>query len=131
MQPSHDKAFRPRMVLAYVDSAFSSLAARQFRRLGWEVYLASTAEDAHRLTAALAPLVVIIDTELPEESGWLVCAKLLMDQPKPKIILIGPMYSEESKQRATFLGASGFLGRTDGVTALIAEVRGQPLPKSA
>ena len=56
--------FRPRLVLADNRSAQAALTCRQFRRLGWEVHLASTGPEARRLTRLLAPQVVILATAL-------------------------------------------------------------------
>jgi ActR/RegA family two-component response regulator len=53
--------YRPRMVIAYTDSAHAALTARHFRRLGWEVHLASSETDAQRLAQLLAPAVVVVD----------------------------------------------------------------------
>src|SRR5437660_9043907 len=81
-------AFRPRLVVAYADSSHAALSARLFRRLGWEVHLASSGPDARRLAQALAPEVVILDTQLPDESGWLTCAKLIQENGAQRVVLV-------------------------------------------
>jgi hypothetical protein len=53
--------YRPRMVIAYTDSAHAALTARHFRRLGWEVHLASSESDAQRIAQLLAPAVVVAE----------------------------------------------------------------------
>src|SRR3954447_4782484 len=74
-------SFRPRLVLAYADSAHAALSCRHLRRQGWEVHLASSGFEARRLVRLLAPQVVVLDTDLREESGWLTCAKLKLENP--------------------------------------------------
>src|SRR5207248_6982855 len=93
-------SFRPRLVLAYADSAHAALSARHFRRLGWEVHLASSGPDARRLASALTPEVVIIDTQLPDESGWLTCAKMMLENGAQKAVLVSARVTEEEKRLA-------------------------------
>src|SRR5690242_6210793 len=80
-------SFRPRVVLAYADSARAALNARRFRRLGWEVHLAWSGPETRRLVHALRPQIVLMDTELRGESGWLACAKLTLGCPGQRVIL--------------------------------------------
>jgi ActR/RegA family two-component response regulator len=58
LQPAN---YRPRMVIAYSDSAHAAQTARHFRRLGWEVHLANSETDAQRQAQLLAPAVVVVD----------------------------------------------------------------------
>src|SRR5436190_7818482 len=80
--------FRPRLILAVGHSAQAALTCRQFRRLGWEVHLASSGPEARRLTRLLAPQAVVLDTALRDESGWLTCAKLTQEHPDLKVVLL-------------------------------------------
>ena len=43
--------------------------------------------SAH-LTKKLAPAVVVLDVDLADESGWLVCDKLNREHSGPKVILV-------------------------------------------
>ncbi len=70
-----DAVYRPLLVLAYADSAHAAQCGRHFRRLGWEVRLVTTGAEARRLCSMCTPGAVILDIDLPDESGWLTCAR--------------------------------------------------------
>ena len=120
-------SFRPRLVLAYADSAHAALSGRHFRRLGWEVHLASTGAEARRLSQALAPSVVVLDTDLREESGWLTCAKLTLERPGQRVVLLGNDLSERAHNFAAFVGAAALVRRDAGTDALVETVQGTAL----
>jgi DNA-binding response OmpR family regulator len=120
--------FRPRLVMAYADSSHAALSARHFRRLGWEVHLASSGPEARRLARALAPELVILDTQLPDESGWLTCAKLMMENGAQKVLLVSANVTPEEKRFAATVGAAAVVERHHGVPALINEVMDKALP---
>jgi DNA-binding response OmpR family regulator len=120
--------FRPRLVLAYADSAHAALSARHFRRLGWEVHLASSGPDARRLARTLAPAVVILDTQLPDESGWLTCAKMALENGAQKVVLVSSAVTAEEQRLAALVGAAAVVERRDGVPALVDRVMDKALP---
>ena len=127
-QPQTAYSYRPRMVLAYADSAHAAQSARQFRRLGWEVHLASSGPDARQLAQVLSPQLVILDTQLPDESGWLTCAKLMLDNGAQKVILVSADVTEEERRLAETVGAAGVVARGNGVPALVDHVIDHALP---
>jgi len=75
--------------------------------------------------------VVILDTELPDESGWLTAAKILLDRPEQKIFLVGPERTAASERFASFLGAAGYFTRDDSPAALAEEVLGTLMQATA
>ena len=116
------------LIVAHHDQAFTRQTSRCFRRLGWQVYSADTAAEARRLTQALNAAVLVLDTELPDESGWLACAKLTGEQPDLKVFLVSPRRSAEQARFADFVGAAGLVWRYGGLRALAEEVDGALLP---
>jgi DNA-binding response OmpR family regulator len=116
--------YRPRLVLAYADSAHAVLSCRQLRRLGWEVHLTREGAEARRLSEAIDPAVVVLDTELHDESGWLTCAKLKLERPRLKVVLVGPAVTAEGERFATHVGAAALVSRSAGAASLIEEVHG-------
>jgi len=72
--------------------------------------------------------VVVVDTELEDESGWLLCDKLSRDDPSPKVILVARQLTPEQARLASFVGAAGRVLQQDGVAALVNEVQGVALP---
>ncbi len=119
--------FRPRMVLAFAETIRAALSARHFRRLGWEVHLATSGADARRLARALRPQVVVLDTTLPGESGWLTCAKLTLGNPECKVVLVGDVNAEAAEFAET-CGAARLVCRAEGLPALVEDVHGAILP---
>jgi len=111
------------LVLADRNSAQAALTGRQFRRLGWEVHLASSGPEARRMTRLLGPQVVVLDTALRDESGWLTCAKLTQETPELKVVLLGDGATELDQRFAAFIGAAALVTRAAGVPALLAEIR--------
>src|SRR5947208_16969039 len=96
---------RPRLLLAYSDSAHASRCVRYFRRLGWEVHMSASGNEAQRLACELAPSVVVLDADLPDESGWLSSAKITLAHPEEKVILLTSDLQDETRRRADTVGA--------------------------
>jgi len=110
--------YRPCMLIAYADAEYSAKAEPALRRLGWDVYVSGTGASARRLTRMLHPEVVVLSTQLPDESGWLTCDKLMRDYPLLKVVLVSPEASVEGESFATFVGAAAYVSEADGVEAL-------------
>jgi DNA-binding response OmpR family regulator len=117
----------PRLVLAYADSTHAALSCRYFRRQGWEVHLAKSGSEARRLAETLAPEVVVLDTDLREESGWLTCAKLVDQNRGPKVVLVSQELDHESAAFADFVGAAALVLRSAGPAVLADQVGPHPL----
>ena len=119
--------YRPCLVLAHADAAYAAFASRAFRRLGWDVYVTRSGPETRRLARMLNPSVVVLAVDLPEESGWLTCDKLVREQPYRKVILVGSDFSAENEAFAAFIGAAALVNEKDGVQALVDEVCGSPV----
>jgi CheY-like chemotaxis protein len=127
-QPSEPLDLNQCLVLAHTDIGFAARASRQFRLLGWDVYLARTGAEARRLTEKLAPAVVVLDVGLADESGWLLCDKLNRERSGRKVILIAVDPTPEHERLASFVGAAALIWQQDGLSALVQEVREAALP---
>jgi DNA-binding response OmpR family regulator len=115
--------FRPRLVLAYADSAQAALSCRLLRRQGWEVHLANSGPDARRLARLLAPQMVVLDIELRDESGWLTCSKLKLENPTQTVVLVTGEVTAEVQSYADFVGAAAIVERGPGVPNLMERVQ--------
>jgi len=109
---------RPRLLLAYSDSAHASRCVRYFRRLGWEVHMVASGVEAQRLAGELMPQVIVLDVDLPDESGWLSAAKIRIAPPEQRVILLAGRVDEQLCERAQSLGVAGPVRRYDGPEAL-------------
>lgn len=114
---------RPHLVLAHPNAAYAASVCRYYGRLGWETHLASSAHDARRLAEQLSPDVVVLGTDLPDESGWLTCGKLLQEYPGQKVVLVAGRSTPENRHFAAFVGAIALVQEEAGVQALAEEIR--------
>jgi DNA-binding response OmpR family regulator len=121
----------PCLVLAHADIGFAARVSRQFRLLGWDVYLARTGAEVRRLTQKLAPAVVVLDIDLADESGWLLCDKLSREEPAPKVVLLGECRTPEQERLASFVGAAALIRQQDCVSVLVNEVLEAALPAAS
>ena len=95
-----------------------------FRQMGWRVSAADGASETRALAKKCRAAVVVLAASQFAESGFLTCAKLVIDMPKARVWLVGPA-EEELERFALFAGAAGYL--PEGMsTADMAEVMSQP-----
>jgi CheY-like chemotaxis protein len=120
--------YRPCLILAHADPVYADLTCRLFRRRGWDVYRARTGPEARRLARMMEPELVLLDTDLSEESGWLTCDKLTREQPHTRVILVGAATTPRDEQLAAFVGARALVNRADCMNLLFPDVCGTPLP---
>ncbi len=113
---------RDRVVVGLNDSILATWIARRLRRLGWGVHLARSAEEARRLTREFSPQVVVVETRLPDETGWLTCEKILRDDPTTKVVLVASQPERNGQAFAEFVGAAALISQEDGVQALIDQI---------
>ena len=118
---------RPRMVLAHADRAYAASVDRHFRRLGWEVRVAATADEARWLASQLAPAAVVLDADLPGQTGWLICESLTSEQPGLRVILVAPEVDRRRTRFAALVGALALVGKAADPTALVDQVYGTAL----
>lgn len=116
---------RPRLLLAYADSAYASRCVRYFRRLGWEVRMAASGNDARKQIAEFHPTFFVIDADMPDESGWLTCAKILLDRPELNVAVQVRERDDEAVGFQRFLGLDRLIVREDGVEGLADLVLGK------
>src|SRR5262245_26916965 len=62
--------YRPCLIVAHADAAYTAEVCRAFRRLGWDVYAVGTGPEARRLARMLEADLTILDVSLLEETGW-------------------------------------------------------------
>jgi DNA-binding response OmpR family regulator len=121
---------RPLLLLAYADSAHAARCGRFFRRQGWEVRLVASAAEARQLLSRLTPRAIVLDTELPDENGWLTCAKIAHEDasrmaPPRKVILLAPDRSTETLQHLASVNAVALITRDDPVEAMAETILGE------
>ena len=116
---------RERVVVALNDTIFAAWIGRHLRRLGWGVHLVRSAAHARQLIAEFSPRVAVLDTHLPDESGWLTCEKMIRDDPTLKVVLVASQPERGGPAFAEFVGAAVLIRQEDGVQAVIDEIVSQ------
>ena len=126
---------RPCLLLAAGDSAATSETCLRLRRLGWDIYRASVGPEVRRLSRMLEPDLVVLDTDLEGESGWLTCAKLKQERPAGEVILTTGDDSPRNRTLARFVGATALVSRQQNLVPLVQARRmlaeGRPLVEAA
>src|SRR5262249_12017984 len=118
----------PSLIVAHSDPAYEAAIARGFRRLGWDVYRVKSGPEVRRLVPMLAADLVILDAELPDESGWLTCDKLTGERERIEVILVTSEPGPLNHAMASFVGAAALIHRSEGPTRVIEEVCGPAVP---
>jgi DNA-binding response OmpR family regulator len=115
---------RPRLLLAYANSAQAARLARYFRRLGWEVHMAPGAIEARRLTDIYGPQVIILEAALAEATG------LLPLRPEQRLILLAEARTPQADELVNTTGAAAIVLRGDGMENLLRAVYGHDLAQA-
>ena len=113
--------YRPHVVVAHSDTAYVLGVARAFRRHGWEVAIAAVGQEVRRLAALHSARLVVLETNLPDESGWLTCAKLNVGGDPATVILVAEDEADCDGEFAQFAGAARIVTRDEGLDPLLEE----------
>ena len=79
------------------------------------VATAATAAEAHAAVAAHQPDVVLLDINLPDQSGADACPQLLAARPGLKVIALTTLNEKSYVTRLLQQGASGYVRREIGI----------------
>jgi DNA-binding response OmpR family regulator len=81
------------------------------RRVGFQVRVATTGEDALRLAREALPDCAVIDLRLPDMSGWDLCREIRKPQPNdpPAIIVLTPEVSKICAENSAKAGCDAWL----------------------
>ncbi len=121
------KLEKPAVIVADADAVYAAQVAAAFRQRGWDVRLAVNSAETRELARRLPTATVVLDAELPDESGWLTCDKLTRELPGVRVLLVASDLTPEQDRLAAFVGATDLIERRAGVRALVTEVCGAPL----
>lgn len=76
---------------------------------GFEIARAYDGDQALEAAHRLKPDLIVLDVMMPEQDGWLVCAKLKAIRPAPKIIIFTVLKHGESDRMARFVHADDII----------------------
>jgi signal transduction histidine kinase len=100
--------------------------SRVLRQAGYEVLEAGNATDAVRLVHELGPRLVVLDVQLPDESGWDVCRRLKADPATARVLVLqvsATFVADADTVRALEGGADACLTEPIDSNVLVATVR--------
>ena len=113
----------PRLVVAG-KLPFATRVADHFERHGWQVHKATASEDLLRTVRVQKANAVVLDTSMGQESGFLVCAKLLRAQPQLPVMLVASNRQPGDAKFAEFVGAAGYLCADDTPHQILGTING-------
>ena len=111
------------VVLALPETPQAAALEGQLRADGWTVCQASSCAKARRLACRYLPDALILPADSPDESGWLVCAKLVRARPLLRVVLVGER-TAFGVRFARFVGAAALVPPGAGADEMVARVAG-------
>ena len=76
---------------------------------GFAILRAYDGDGAIDMAFRLKPDLILLDVMMPEQDGWLVCAKLKAVEPSPKIVISTVLRHGEADRFASFVHADDIL----------------------
>jgi DNA-binding response OmpR family regulator len=113
---------RPQILLVEDDELLLEVTAAALKREGYTFETARTGDEAMEKAYRLKPEVVLLDIDLPGQSGYLVAAKLKVAQPAPKVLFLTALPRGQSDRVATFLRVDGIMHKPYAVRKLLSTV---------
>ena len=95
---------------------------RMLKGRGFELSHAYDGDAALEAAHRLKPDVIVLDVMMPEQDGWLVCAKLKAIDPAPKIIIFTVLQHGESDRMAHFVHADDIIHKPFTQEQLLARI---------
>ena len=107
--PAEAQPLVRKLIIAHSDPTATVRLARRYRNRGWHVVQARSGAEVRQLVRTLQPALVVLDANLDEESGWLICAKLRREQPSLRVVLTTRRPTATDRRFARFVGARGLI----------------------
>jgi DNA-binding response OmpR family regulator len=112
---------RPQLVIAHSDPGYVVRVARAFRRHGWVAAVAADGPEARQLAHQLDANLLVLEADLPGESGWLSCAKINLGGRRPPVVLVVGQKSARAERFAEVAGAARLVTAAEGAEPLLEE----------
>ncbi len=105
------------------DLELSELLKDFLQAEGYDVVTAGTGERAVQLFEQCGAKLVVLDVNLPDQSGFAVCSKLRETADTP-ILIVSARTEKEDKLVGLELGADDYIEKPYDIDILIAKIRG-------
>lgn len=116
----------PKCILIADDSAIvrKSLRSVLVQQPGWEVCgEAVDGRDTIQKAQELNPDLIVIDLSMPVMNGFEAARELQRIMPSTPLLMFTTFMTPHLKQEARDAGFSGVVGKSEGVSALLREIR--------
>ena len=113
---------KPEVLIVEDDDLLLEVLTEALKRDGHSFATARTGDEAVQKAYELSPKVVLLDVDLPGQSGLLVAAKLKMAKPSPKVLFLTALPRGQSDRVAAFLRVDGVLHKPFPVRKLLGTV---------
>ena len=94
---------------------------------GCEVCSAADGGQALIKACEFRPDIVYLDIKIPEQFGWLVCAKLKLIEPSPTVVLMTGLVCDELDDFSNFVKADDVLRKPFSAEDVLAFIPGVPV----
>lgn len=118
-----------RILVVDDDEVFLGVLKRAFERRGYEVIGARSAGEALTIAPAMLPLYVVLDLNLPGDSGLVLLRKLLERRDDLRILLLTGYASIATAVEAIKLGAVDYLPKPAEADAILKALFGTAPPQ--
>ena len=103
---------RPQILLVEDDEMLLEVMTEALKRERYTFVTARSGDEAIQLAYTLGPEVVLLDIDLPGQSGLLVAAKLKVVEPSPKVLFVTALPRGQSDRLVR--GGTGLCGDVSG-----------------
>jgi len=100
---------QPRILLVDDDTVFTAVMARGFERRGFHCHECHSAESALEACTRFAPSHILLDLNMPDESGLVALPALIQAAPNARLVVLTGYSSIATAVEATRAGASNYL----------------------
>jgi two-component system, OmpR family, response regulator len=112
-----------RILVVDDERAITDLVAMALKYEGFEVATAASARDARTAVMDFRPALVVLDVGLPDEDGFALVQRLIVDGIKVPVIFLTARDSTEEKVRGLTIGGDDYVTKPFSIEELVARVR--------
>jgi two-component system OmpR family response regulator len=112
-----------RILVVDDERAITDLVAMALKYEGFEVATAASARDARTAVMDFRPALVVLDVGLPDEDGFALVQRLIVDGIKTPVIFLTARDSTEEKVRGLTIGGDDYVTKPFSIEELVARVR--------
>jgi two-component system OmpR family response regulator len=112
-----------RILVVDDERAITDLVAMALKYEGFDVATAASAREARTAVMDFRPALVVLDVGLPDEDGFALVQRLIVDGIKVPVIFLTARDSTEEKVRGLTIGGDDYVTKPFSIEELVARVR--------